>query len=136
MIFITPNGVKKRVSKASRYSISWDGKSRSKLQFGVKQFLLPYWSADVVFEEFPVAGTRLTLDFYNANKNIAVEVQGAQHLKYTPHFHGSSKSTFLGQIRRDNTKQEFCKINNVTLVEVYPKDILNEDLFKSFGVIL
>ena len=81
MVFKTITGVTKRVSKANRYSIKWKEKSRSKLQFGVKQFLLPYWSSDVVFEEFPVAGTRLTLDFYNANKKVAIEVQGAQPLK-------------------------------------------------------
>jgi len=136
MIFKTITGVTKRVSKANRYSIKWEDKSRSKLQFGVKQFLLPYWCSDVVFEEFPVAGTRLTLDFYNANKKVAVEVQGAQHLKYTPHFHVPSKSTFLGQIRRDNMKQSFCEINRIVLVEVYPKDILSEELFKNFGAIL
>lgn len=136
MIFKTITGSTKRLPKAKRYIIDWGGKSRSKLQFGVKEFLLPYWSGDVVFEEFPVLGTKLTLDFYNANKKIAVEVQGAQHLKYTPFFHGASKSTFLGQIRRDDMKQSFCELNKIILVEIYPKDILSEELFKSFGAIL
>ena len=136
MVFKTITGVSKRVAKANRYSIKWKDKSRSKMQFGVKQFLSPYCDSDVVFEEFPVAGTKLTLDFYNANKKIAVEVQGAQHLKYTPHFHGASKSTFLGQIRRDNMKQSFCEMNRIVLVEIYPKDVLSEELFKSFGAIL
>jgi hypothetical protein len=136
MIFKTITGSTKRLPKAKRYIIDWGGKSRSKLQFGVKEFLLPYWSGDVVFEEFPVVGTKLTLDFYNANKKIAVEVQGAQHLKYTPFFHGASKSTFLGQIRRDDMKQSFCELNKIILVEIYPKDILSEELFKSFGAIL
>jgi hypothetical protein len=135
MIFKTITGSTKRLPKAKRYIIDWGGKSRSKLQFGVKEFLLPYWSGDVVFEEFPVVGTKLTLDFYNANKK-AVEVQGAQHLKYTPFFHGASKSTFLGQIRRDDMKQSFCELNKIILVETYPKDILSEELFKSFGAIL
>ena len=83
-----------------------------------------------------MAGTRLTFDFYNANKKIAIEVQGSQHLKYTPHFHGKSKSNFLGQIRRDNEKQKFCSLNSINLVEVYPKDKLSLELFKSFGVTL
>jgi hypothetical protein len=90
----------------------------------------------VVFEEFPVAGTKMTLDFYNASQKIAVEVQGGQHLKYTPYFHGKAKSNFLGQIRRDNDKQKFCELNNISLVEVYPDDKLSADLFKTFGVIL
>ena len=116
--------------------VKWEKPSRSKMQFGVKEFVKNYWFNDVVFEEFPIVGTRMSLDLYNANKNIAIEVQGAQHLKYTPFFHGKSKTTFLSQIRRDNDKEEFCKLNNIKLVEVYPEDKLSVDLFKSFGVIL
>ena len=78
----------------------------------------------------------MRFDFYNSNQNIAVEVQGGQHLKYTPFFHGKSKSTFLSQIRRDNDKQNFCELNNIKLVEIYPNDKLSADLFKSFSVIL
>ncbi len=136
MVFKTLTGSSKRVSKAKKYLIDWSGKSRSKMQYNCKQFLKSYWLNDIVFEEFPIAGTRLSIDFYNSNKKIAIEVQGGQHLKYTPHFHGKSKQTFLSQIRRDNDKQEFCKINDIRLVEIYPGDELSSDLFKSFGVCL
>lgn len=136
MVFTTLIGSRKRIPKAQRYLIDWDSKSRSKLQFKVKKYLSRYWKHDMVFEEFPVAGTKMTLDFYNASHKIAIEVQGAQHLKYTPHFHGSSKSTFLSQMRRDNDKSKFCELNSIVLVEVYPDDKLCKDLFKSFGVIL
>jgi len=136
MIFKTLTGSSKRVKKPKNYLIKWDEKSLSKLQFSTKQFLKPYWCTDIVFEEFPVVGTKMRFDFYNSNQNIAVEVQGGQHLKYTPFFHGKSKSTFLSQIRRDNDKQKFCELNNIKLVEIYPNDDLSLDLFKSFGVIL
>lgn len=136
MVFKTLVGSSKRVSKAKNYLIKWDDSSRSKMQYNCKQFLKQFWLNDIVFEEFPIAGTRLSIDFYNSNKKIAVEVQGGQHLKYTPHFHGKSKQTFLSQVRRDNDKQEFCKINNIKLVEVYPGDELSKELFSSFGVYL
>lgn len=136
MVFKTLVGSSKRVSKAKKYLIKWDNSSRSKMQYNCKQFLKQFWLNDIVFEEFPIAGTRLSIDFYNSNKKIAVEVQGGQHLKYTPHFHGKSKQTFLSQVRRDNDKQEFCKINNIKLVEVYPGDELSAELFSSFGVYL
>ena len=136
MVFKTLVGSSKRVSKAKNYLIKWDDSSRSKMQYNCKQFLKQFWLNDIVFEEFPIAGTRLSIDFYNSNKKIAVEVQGGQHLKYTPHFHGKSKQTFLSQVRRDNDKQEFCKINNIKLVEVYPGDELSTKLFSSFGVYL
>lgn len=49
--------------------IKWRGKSRSKLQLTVKNFLEPYWKNHIVFEEFPVYGTRMSVDFLNATKN-------------------------------------------------------------------
>ncbi len=136
MVFKTLTGSTKRLSKPKRYTINWSSSSRSKFQTTVKKFIKEYWSLDVVFEEFPMAGSKLSFDFYNANKKIAIEVQGGQHLKYTPHFHGKSKSNFLGQIRRDNEKEKFCELNGIKLVEIYPKDELSRDLFESFGVFL
>ena len=91
MRFNTLTGVTRTVKKAKNYLIDWDSPSRSKIQFQTKQFLKKYWSKHIVFEEFPVAGTKLSLDFYNANKKIAVEVQGKQHTKYVPFFHGKNK---------------------------------------------
>ena len=83
-----------------------------------------------------MVGTRLSFDFYNSTRNIIVEVQGEQHLKHTPFFHGKAKSQFVSQIRRDNDKLNFCKLNKIPMVEVYPKDKINEDLFISFGITL
>ena len=136
MLFKPLVGSSKRVKNAKKYLIEWDSSSRSKMQFTVKQYLKQYWLHDIVFEEFPLVGSKMTFDFYNPNKNVIVEVQGGQHLKHTPFFHGKSKSNFLNQIKRDNDKQKFCQINNIDLVEIYPDDELSVDLFKSFGVIL
>ncbi len=136
MIFKTLNGSSKRLSKPKNYIIKWDKPSRSKRQYEVKQFLKQYWEDDFVFEEFPMVGTKLSFDFYNSSKNVMVEVQGGQHLKYTPFFHGKAKSQFVSQIRRDNDKLNFCKLNNIPMVEVYPKDEINKELFISFGITL
>lgn len=134
MKFKTIAGNLKRVPKVRKYIIDWDAESKSKIQYNTKQFLKEYWTNHVVFEEFPVAGTRLSLDFYNATKNIAIEVQGAQHRKYVPHFHGGHKSNYLDQLRRDKQKLEFCKINGIKLVEIYDNDILKKSLFEKFGI--
>lgn len=134
MNFRTLTGATKRLSKPKKYLIKWKSESKSKIQFRVKEFLESYWSNHIVFEEFPVAGTRLTFDFYNANKKIAIEVQGAQHLKYVPFFHGASRSQFLQQIRRDQQKLDFCKINNIKLVEIFPDDEISRSIFESQGV--
>ena len=91
---------------------------------------------NVTFEEFPVVGTRLSLDFYNANKRVAVEVQGSQHTKYNKFFHGGHKNNYLEQLKRDQIKAEFCEVNDIILVEIYDSDIINKSLFKKFDVTL
>ena len=136
MKFKTLHGSSKRVPKIKNYLIDWDKKSKSKLQFGVKQFLKKHWANHVIFEEFPVAGTRLTLDFYNASKKIAVEVQGPQHRKYIPFFHAGYRNNYINQLRRDKQKLDFCEINNIKLIEIYESDKLNKRLFKKFGITL
>ena len=87
-----------------------------------------------MFEEMPMAGSRMTFDFYNATQNIAIEVQGQQHIKYTPYFHGKAKSNFLGQIRRDTEKQKYCEINKIKLIEIYPKDKISEESLRELGL--
>jgi hypothetical protein len=134
MRFNTLTGATRTVKKAKNYLIDWDSPSRSKIQFQTKQFLKKYWAKHIVFEEFPVAGTKLSLDFYNANKKIAVEVQGKQHTKYVPFFHGKNKINYLNQLKRDQDKLKFCEANDIQLVEVYQDDKINEKLFQSFGV--
>ena len=136
MRFNTLQGSQRTVKKAKNYLIDWEGSSRSKIQFAVKQFLKKYWTSHIVFEEFPVAGTKLSLDFYNANKKIAVEVQGRQHTKYVPFFHGGNKINYLNQLKRDQDKFRLCEMNNIKLVEVYEGEEASEKLFENFGVIL
>ena len=134
MKFKTLTGSTKRVPNIKKKLIDWEKSSRSKFQYRVKKFLEPYWENHVVFEEFPIVGTRMSLDLYNANKKIAVEVQGGQHTKYVPHFHGGYKNNFIAQLNRDQDKLKFCQLNDITLIEVYEKDSLNKKLFRKYGV--
>ena len=111
------------------------GKSRSKYQRSIKKFLKEFWINQVIFEEFPIAGTRMTFDFYNANKKIAIEAQGAQHTKFVPFFH-RSRHDFASQIKRDEKKLQFCKLNSIKLIEIYPEDKVTKSFFISHGVFL
>ena len=119
MEFRTLLGSVKKITKPNKYRIDWSGPSRSKIQFTVKTKLKTIWDNHIVFEEFPLAGSKMSFDFYNANKRIAIEVQGRQHVKYVPHFHGKNKINFISQMRRDHQKREFCQINNINLIEVF-----------------
>ena len=136
MEFKTIHGGVKRIKNAKKRIIDWAAPSKSKRQREVKKFLKKYWKNHVVFEEFPVAGTRLSIDFYNANKKIAVEVQGSQHTKYNSFFHGGHKNNYLEQLKRDEMKWKFCELNDIQLIEIYDRDIINLSLFKKFDVSL
>jgi len=127
--FKTLNGKERILRNAKKYIINWQSESKSKIQWKVKQFLFPYWKHDVVFEELRIVGSRLSLDFYNANKKIAVEVQGRQHQTYNPYFHGSNRQNWLSQLKRDDLKLEFCLTNGVKLVEIYETDTLSKEMF-------
>jgi len=135
MIFLTTTGREQKLKNSSKYLIDWDKKCRSKIQKRVKDLLYPHWIADVVFEELPVLGTRMTLDFYNANKKLAVEVDGNQHYKYNKFFHSNSRQNFLSQLQRDEKKEYFCEINQIRLVRILERDTLNEELLNKLDLI-
>lgn len=135
MKFISLSGKLRPLRNLNKYIINWDKQSRSKFQTNVKNYLRQYWSQNVVFEEMPIVGTRMTLDLYNANKKIAIEVQGRQHQTFVKHFHGNLLN-FKYQLDRDNNKEAFCAKNGITLVTIFDKDVLGAKLFEDQGVIL
>lgn len=128
MKFLDPFGKQRNLKNAKKYLIDWNAKSRSKFQNNVKNFLKEYWIHDIVFEEFRIVGTRLSIDFYNANRRVAIEVQGDQHIKYVKHFH-KNRLKYLDQLKRDQKKLDFCELNDIKMVEIYSTDIVNASLF-------
>ena len=123
----------------NKYIINWDGKSRSKAQFKAKQFLKSFWLANIVYEEFPVYGTRMSVDLLNATKKIAIEVQGKQHSSFNQFFHDNSRMKYLASIKRDFKKAEWLKENKFKLIEIEYDEIdsLSKSFFKkNFNLIL
>jgi very-short-patch-repair endonuclease len=114
----------------NKYKIKWNKPSRSKLQFNVKQFLKPHWKHQVCFEEFPVYGTRMSVDLINFTKKIAIEVNGPQHKEFNKFFHGNSKAKYLSSIKRDWEKTEWLETNGFELVEIEYDEV--KDLSVSF----
>ena len=119
-----------------KYLIDWNKKSRSKIQFKVKQFLKRYWENHVVYEEFPVYGSRMKVDILNATKKIAVEVNGRQHSSFNPFFHNNSRATYLASIKRDVQKREWLEKNDYTLIEIEEDEVneLSEDFIVKNGI--
>ncbi len=130
MVFKTLYGSLKKVRTARKYLIDWNSKSKSKVQNSVKKYLEKYWEQDIVFEEFPLVGTRMTFDFYNATQNIIIEVQGRQHTKYVSFLHGGNKINYLKQLKRDQDKLKFCEINNIKFCEYFDGENSLTDLDK------
>ena len=122
-----------------KYRIDWEASSKSKLQHQTKQFLKKYWSNHIVYEEFPVFGSRMKVDFINATKKIAVEVHGPQHSEFNIFFHNNSRLNYLKSIKRDVQKENWLVQNNFTFVEIYFDEVewLSEKYFKEkHGIIL
>lgn len=73
----------------------------------------------------------LPFDFYLPDFNIAIEYQGGQHYKPVERFGGEEK--FKLQQKHDNIKRQYCKNNNIKLLEIpYFKNVeeeLNNFLF-------
>ena len=122
----------------TKYRINWDAPSRSKLQFQVKQFLKPFWLAQIVYEEFPVYGTQLKVDILNATMKIAIEVHGPQHESFH-YFHNKNRFVFLEGLGRDASKEEWLELNKFKLVIIYDKEVpnLSKEVFKEkYGILL
>ena len=117
----------------NKYLIKWDEPSRSNLQYNVKQFLKKYWRTCIVYEEFPVYGSRMKVDILNATKKIAIEVNGAQHGNYNKFFHANSRVNYLKSIDRDFKKLEWLESNSYNLIEINHDEVdsLSKQFFKN-----
>ncbi len=73
------------------------------------------------FLKNPETGKNLELDGYNKLLNLAFEVNGIQHSRYSSFFH-RSKYNFIQQIRRDEFKRKKCKKLDVLLI-IIPFDV-------------
>ena len=125
--------------QVTRFLVDWDKPSRSKVQFKTKQFLKAFWQNQVVYEEFPVYGTKMKVDILNATKKIAIEVQGRQHTSFNKFFHNNSRLKYLESIKRDAQKAEWLESNGYTLIEIHEKEVksLDKEFFlKKFKIVL
>jgi very-short-patch-repair endonuclease len=134
MRLYTLNGKTPIYKNVNKYLINWDEGSRSKLQKRVKDFFFKHWKCNIVYEQFPVYGTRMKVDFLNATTKTAVEVNGDQHIKFNKFFHKNSRTQFLKSIKRDLNKAQWLKKNNFSLIELYTEDVnaLSEEYLEKY----
>ena len=63
------------------------------------------------------AGHKLFFDFYLPSLATMIEVQGAQHYTFSKFFHEDAKD-FAKHKMRDSLKEEWCTLNDITLVKL------------------
>ena len=81
-------------------------------------------------------GSDIILDFiiqYN-NKEIWIEYNGEQHYTWCKHFQTLEK--FEGQIKRDNNIRNYCKNNNIILIEIPYKFRTKESVWNLLNEII
>lgn len=120
MKFKTLTG-REKYKNITEYKIDWAEPSRSKFQKRIKDFLKPYWRYDVVFEEMPLLGTKLKVDFANITKKIAIEADGIQHNQFSAFFHGTLNN-YRRHLERDLKKEEWLIKNGFKLIRIDPHE--------------
>lgn len=123
----------------NKYTLKWDKKSRSIIQFKVKQFLKPFWIGQILYEEFPVYGSLLKVDILNATLKIAIEVNGNQHSAFNPFFHNNDPNRYLKGYKNDVKKSEWLAKNDFKLIEINEDEInlLSKQFFlEKFNLVL
>lgn len=124
--------------------IKWDetvsrGKNGQfgKFQKQVKDFLRPYWTTHVCYEEVKVPRSRMSLDFLNLTKRVAIEVSGKQHFEFVDGFFHKNRCDLWNQMKRDRLKEKFCELNDIKLIVIRQEDMpINEEFFEKRGLIL
>lgn len=121
--------------------IKWKGKSPSKYQKSIKDFLYNYWKNDAVLEELAIRtsykSSVLRFDFFNLSKWCIVEADSDLHIRENSHFH-QKEDAFLDAVNRDIIKDEWAKVNNIKVVRIYQSDfpLTKEKLEKIHGKFL
>ena len=126
MMFWDLNGKQHNVLlRTEDYPIKPEGAAKSKLQFLTGQKLQEFLPFALILEEFKIPGHDLYIDFFIPHKLIAIEIQGQQHNKFVPFFH-KTIGGFVKSQDRDTIKKEWCRINNIDLIEIFTEKDLEE----------
>jgi len=94
--------------------------NKSKGHILAKQILKELYPLEVIYEEPTIKITRnknLYIDLFIPRLYLAVEVHGEQHYSFNSLFH-KNKMQFLQQKNNDRLKKEWCKLNEIALIEL------------------
>lgn len=89
----------------------------SSLHEKAREILKESYPLYLIYEEVPVPGEHMFLDFFIPNLFLVVEVHGQQHYEENNFFHKDT-SHFLKSKKRDSRKKTWCDTNNFILIEL------------------
>ena len=99
-----------------------DTTKKSKYHLLARKLIKEMFNGYTILEEVKLPGSRdaskksaLFLDFLIPGVTIGVEVHGQQHYEYSQFFH-KTKAGYYQSLKRDQTKQEWCKLNGINLI--------------------
>lgn len=90
----------------------------SKLHAATKTALEKRYPLDIIVEEFPMPGIKLYADFFIPTRREIWECQGRQHTEYVSFFHQNKANFYKGK-KNDRLKKEWCRQNDIKLIEIF-----------------
>jgi len=105
------------VQKIDLKKYAMKGTSKSNFQSSIGDILKGHYPMDVILEEVYIRGEKLVLDFFIPSRKLAIECNGIQHNKFVKFFHETLRG-FHNQQDRDVRKREWCRLNNIRLIEI------------------
>ncbi len=120
-------GVIHTINFGSEYKLRTREACKSELQYQCGQLIKDRFPVEEILEEVYIPFQGFYLDFFLPRLKIVFEIQGRQHYEYNKFFH-KNKLNFNESKKRDFMKEEWCKINNITLYTVDSVEQLKEVL--------
>ena len=96
-------------------------KKKSKYHLLARNLIKEVFNSYTILEEVKLPGSRdpskksvLFLDFLIPGVMMGIEVHGQQHYEFSQFFH-KTKAGYYQSLKRDQTKEEWCKLNGINL---------------------
>lgn len=112
-------------TRQTQYPMRSQNACKSNIQYECGQVIKSVYDSDIILEECYIPSEKCYLDFFIPARMIAFEIQGNQHDEFNPFFH-KTKVNFLKAKNKDWVKKEFCRVNDIELIEVRSVDELKE----------
>ncbi len=100
---------------------------RSKLQTIAGECLKNKYPHEQILEDYIIPSSRLSVDFFIPRLKIVIEVNGVQHEKFSPFFHGErTQNKYTKQVFRDVKKQRWAEMNGFKFYTIVQEEDLEQ----------